>query len=89
MDFEQTGIYPVGKRVFRDIDFSLVGDEATVQMESAIENRLQSGDSRSRTQESPSVSGHSSSFRVSSKDMLPPPPAAANVIKKRGKPKDK
>jgi hypothetical protein len=56
-------------------------------MESAIENRLQSGNSRSRTQESHSVSGKSSSFCVSP-DILPPPPAAANATKMHGRPND-
>jgi hypothetical protein len=44
-----------GFRVFRDIDFSPIVEEATVQMESAIENFVQSGDSRSWKQEGPSV----------------------------------
>ena len=85
--FRETAIYPVNRRVFRNTDFSPVGEEATNQMESARENCLQSGDSRSRTQESLSVSGQSSSFCVSPKDMLPPAPAATDVTKKRGRSK--
>jgi hypothetical protein len=85
--FRATGIYAVNRRVFRDKHFSPVGEEATVQMESSTENRLQSGDSGSRTQESPSVSGQSSSFCVYPKGILSPPPAAVNVTTKRGMPK--
>ena len=54
--FRASGIYSVNRRLFRDIDVSPVGEEATDQMESTIAYRLQSGDSRSQTQESPSLS---------------------------------
>ena len=74
--FRATEIYPVNRLVFHVTDFSPVGEEATVEMESAIENHLQSGNSRSRTQESHSVSGKSRCFCVSP-DVLPPSPAAA------------
>jgi hypothetical protein len=73
---------PLNRRLLRD-----TYEDATVQMDSATENRVQLGNSRSRKQESPSVAGHSSSFFLFPKDMLSPPPGAVDVTSKCGRPK--